>query len=88
MKTTSAALILLVATTSLPAPLHYLAGSPSAPVAMSVSLREFGATGDGTTDDMTAVVTAFSRVCASGGGTIYVPSGVFIIDPGSSSIPV
>jgi hypothetical protein len=88
MKIASATLILIVASTALPLPLQNPADNLTSPLAMSVSLRQFGATGNGTSDDMTAVVTAFSRVCASGGGTIYVPSGVFIIDPGSSSIPV
>jgi hypothetical protein len=33
-------------------------------------------------------VKAFSEVCDSGGGTIYVPPGIFIVDPASSSIPI
>jgi len=53
-----------------------------------VNIRQHGATGDGSTDDTTAVVRAFSDVCHSGGGTIYLPPGVFIVDPASSSIPI
>jgi hypothetical protein len=53
-----------------------------------VNLREQGAAGDGATDDTRSVVSAFAGVCASGGGTVYVPSGVFIVDPAASSIPL
>ena len=53
-----------------------------------VNIRQHGATGDGSTDDTAAVVRAFSDVCHSGGGTIYLPPGIFIVDPASSSIPI
>jgi hypothetical protein len=53
-----------------------------------LSIREYGATGTGTIDDTAAVVGAFSTVCASGGGTIYVPAGTYIINPAASTIPI
>ena len=53
-----------------------------------VNLREHGAAGDGSTDDTPAIVSAFSGVCAAGGGTIYLPAGVYIIDPASARIPI
>jgi hypothetical protein len=52
------------------------------------NVRDYGATGDGTTDDTQSLFDVFANVCASGGGTIYFPSGTYIIDPGSTSIPV
>ena len=60
----------------------------SVPIEDSVNIRQRGAIGDGSTDDTSAVVQAFSDVCDSGGGTIYVPHGVFIVDPASSSIRI
>jgi Pectate lyase superfamily protein len=53
-----------------------------------VNIREHGAVGDGSTDDMPSIVATFASVCASGGGTIYIPAGVFIIDPASAAIPI
>jgi hypothetical protein len=52
------------------------------------NVRDYGATGDGTTDDTQSLVDVFANVCASGGGMIYFPSGTYIIDPGSTSIPI
>src|SRR5262245_15333981 len=52
------------------------------------NVRDYGATGDGTTDDTPSLVDVFTNVCASGGGTVYFPSGTYIIDPGSTSIPI
>lgn len=40
-----------------------------------VSVREFGATGDGSTDDTDAFIAAV----ASGAGSIYIPSGTYVI---------
>ncbi|MGE5243075.1 MAG: glycosyl hydrolase family 28-related protein [Betaproteobacteria bacterium] len=56
--------------------------------ANAVNLREHGARGNGSTDDTAAVVSAFGTVCASGGGTIDIPAGTYIIDPASSAIPI
>ncbi len=58
------------------------------PAAAAVSIRGHGAAGDGSTDDTSAIVAAFSAVCAAGGGTIYVPSGTYIINPAAASIPI
>ena len=40
-----------------------------------VSVKDFGATGDGTTND----TTAFSNAIASGAATIYVPKGTYMV---------
>jgi hypothetical protein len=53
-----------------------------------INVKEHGAEGNGTTDDTKSLVDVFRDVCASGGGTIYFPSGTYIIDPGSSAIPI
>jgi hypothetical protein len=54
----------------------------------AVNVREHGARGDGVTDDTASLVTVFTDVCASGGGTIVFPSGTYLIDPGSSPLPI
>ena len=44
-----------------------------------VNVKDFGAVGDGVTDDTAAFINAFSSVIASGGGTIFVPDGIYSI---------
>jgi len=44
-----------------------------------IDLRYYGAIGNGTTDDTTAVQNAFNAVPASG-GTVFVPKGAFLVD--------
>jgi polygalacturonase len=53
-----------------------------------VSIRQFGAAGDGSTDDTASIVQAFSSVCAAGGGTIDIPAGTYIVNPASATIPI
>lgn len=45
-----------------------------------VNVREYGATGDGGTDDTAAIQQAIDDVHAAGGGQVLVPDGVYIID--------
>lgn len=47
----------------------------------TVSVKDFGATGDGTTDDRTAIVAAIAAL-ASAGGTLYFPPGTYVINDG------
>lgn len=48
----------------------------------AVNVKDFGATGDGVTDDTAALQAAFT---AGGGGTIYLPAGTYYI---TSSLPI
>ncbi|MFS8038140.1 glycosyl hydrolase family 28-related protein [Xanthobacter sp. AM11] len=50
---------------------------PDAMPATTISLRDFGAVGDGLADDMPAVERALAQLRAQGGGTLFVPRGVF-----------
>ena len=54
------------------------APAPQAP-AQTFNLADFGATGDGVTDDGPAVQAALDAVMQAGGGTLLVPAGRFVI---------
>ena len=43
------------------------------------NVKAYGATGDGTTDDTTAIQAAFDAANTAGGGTVYFPSGTYCI---------
>lgn len=46
----------------------------------TVSVKDFGAMGDGVTDDTAAIQAAIDFVYAAGGGTVLVPTGVYLIN--------
>ncbi|HWQ52177.1 MAG TPA: glycosyl hydrolase family 28-related protein [Bryobacteraceae bacterium] len=46
----------------------------------TVSVREFGAKGDGITDDYSAIKAAADYICTAPGGTLVYPPGVYKID--------
>lgn len=46
---------------------------------MVVSVKDFGATGDGTTDDRATIQSAIDRVAARGGGVVFFPKGTYKI---------
>jgi len=50
-----------------------------------VSVKDYGATGNGTTDDTSAIQATITAVVAAGGGTVYFPPGSYKI---SSTIAV
>src|SRR4051812_46815693 len=48
-------------------------------VALKVNVKDYGAKGDGVTDDVLAFQAAENFVSSKGGGTVYVPAGVYIV---------
>lgn len=47
---------------------------------LSISVKDFGAMGDGLTVDTTAIQAAINRVAFLGGGIVYFPPGTYLID--------
>ncbi len=45
----------------------------------TTNVTEFGATGDGVTDDSDAIIAAIAAASASGGGTVSFPAGTYYI---------
>jgi hypothetical protein len=45
----------------------------------TINLRDFGATGDGTTDDAPAFQKALDALATAGGGTLFIPAGKYVI---------
>ena len=46
----------------------------------TVSVRDLGAKGDGITDDTRAIQVAINKLEASGGGTLQVPAGTYLLN--------
>lgn len=46
----------------------------------TVSVKDFGAVGDGVTDDTTAIQTALNEAFNAGGGVVFVPAGTYKIN--------
>lgn len=44
------------------------------------NVKDFGATGDGATNDTSAVSSAVTALRTAGGGTLYFPTGTYLID--------
>ena len=47
-------------------------------LAQTVSVMDFGATGNGVTDDTAAIQAAINAVRAADGGTVFVPAGAYV----------
>lgn len=45
----------------------------------SVSVKDFGATGDGVTDDTETITAAIDAVYAAGGGAVFFPRGTYLV---------
>jgi len=45
----------------------------------AVSVKDFGAVGDGVADDTVAIASALDAVTATGGGVVYAPPGTYFI---------
>lgn len=53
-----------------------------------VSVKDFGAVGDGVADDTAAIQSAVDTVGAAGGGSVYFPPGTYLVgngNPGASN---
>lgn len=48
---------------------------------MAINVQAYGATGNGTTDDTTAIANALAAATAAGGGCVYFPAGVYLTGP-------
>ncbi|WP_426199417.1 glycosyl hydrolase family 28-related protein [Pseudomonas sp. DC3200b2] len=48
-------------------------------------IRDYGAKGDGTTDDTAAIQKAINAAAAAGGGKVYVPSGTWVVSDSDGS---
>lgn len=46
---------------------------------MTFNVKDFGALGDGATDDAASINSAISCVCENGGGSLFIPAGVYIV---------
>lgn len=52
---------------------------------IAVSVKDFGAVGDGVTNDYNSIVLALSALAAVGGGALYFPKGTYLISTTSDS---
>lgn len=66
-----------------------LSGGSGAGLAwINVTDAAYGATGDGTTDDTTAISTAITALTTAGGGVLYFPAGIYVTSGGFAiSVP-
>jgi len=64
------------------------AGADTVPIpdkgGQPVNVKEYGAVGDGVTNDTAAFIKALA-ICATGGGTCLVPEGTYLISPSGIS---
>ena len=54
----------------------------------TVSVKDFGAVGNGTTNDSAAIQAAINSVSATNGGIVFVPTGVYNIGTASPAITI
>ncbi|MFC0708345.1 glycosyl hydrolase family 28-related protein, partial [Azorhizophilus paspali] len=48
---------------------------------MNYNVKDFGALGDGVSDDRAAIQAAIDAAYAAGGGTVYLPAGEYRVSP-------
>jgi hypothetical protein len=54
----------------------------------TVSVKDFGAVGDGTTNDSTAIQAAINYMSSIGGGTVHLPAARYYVGTGSPAISI
>jgi hypothetical protein len=54
----------------------------------TVSVLDFGAVGDGTTDDTVAINNAIIAVNAAGGGTVFFPEGTYLVTDVGNNVAI
>lgn len=59
-------------------------GTDWTPETQVFDVKAYGAKGDGTTDDTTAINDAISACVTAGGGTVYFPAGTYLTSTGIS----
>jgi parallel beta-helix repeat protein len=52
---------------------------------MIYNVQDFGAKGDGITDDTAAIQAAVDAAHAAGGGSVYLPTGIYIVHGGATA---
>jgi len=53
----------------------------STPVSSGINVKDYGAKGDGVSDDSYAIQNAVNYAYSKGGGTVYIPDGTYIVYP-------
>jgi Endopolygalacturonase len=53
-------------------------------LALWCNVQEYGAKGDGLKDDTKAIQEAINYVYSIGGGTVYIPDGIYLVNPDTS----
>ena len=66
--------------TYLPAGTGAVATTVQAKLRQTVSVLDFGAVGNGVTDDTTAIKNAITAIRAAGGGEVYFPAGTYLLN--------
>lgn len=79
----SLAIILIVAATATTKPSHarrtHNAAAVAVPNGITLNLADFGAVGDGVTDNGPAFQRALDALASAGGGTLFVPAGHYFV---------
>ena len=60
--------------------------NPVSPINGWINVKDYGATGNGTTDDYKAIDSAIAVLNASVGGTLYFPPGIYKVSQGLTAI--